>query len=106
MGVVELKTIEGVIQEFLNQVRRLVKVDAVYIFGSWAKGQAREYSDIDVAVVSGDFSGVGFYDAARLTPAVLKSDASIEVHPFRPEDFDQEKDPLVAEILFTGIKIL
>ena len=39
------------LNEYVNLVREHFPVQKVFLFGSYAKGTAREYSDIDVAVI-------------------------------------------------------
>lgn len=102
----DAQAIEGVVGRFVEHVRGMIRVDAAYLFGSRAKGRAQPYSDIDVAIVSPDFSGVRFDDAVRLIPAVLDTDVSVEVHPYRPEDFSPDRDPFVAEILSSGVRVV
>jgi predicted nucleotidyltransferase len=75
------------------------------VFGSYAKGQQTEWSDIDVALVSDQFEGNRFYDYHKLSPFLIKVDYSLEVHPFRPEDFTKD-NPFVEEIIETGIQIV
>ncbi len=81
-----------------------VNVQALYLYGSRAKGTHRRDSDIDVAVVSNDFSGDPIADIQLLLPALKKADTAIEAASFRPEDF-REEHPLVWEIKRSGIRI-
>lgn len=39
-----------------------VRSGSVFLFGSWARGQQREDSDIDLAVVSPDFIPMGYWE--------------------------------------------
>ncbi len=104
MAVVTDKAIE-VVEKFLKQLKDAnIKVERAVLFGSYVKGQAGEWSDIDIAVVSPDFSGIRFNDSRMLMPFVLKSDTRIEVHPFRPEDFN-EKDLFIRKIMKDGIEV-
>ena len=41
--------------DYVERLRQVVHVDGVYLFGSYAKGTADEWSDIDLAIVSPDF---------------------------------------------------
>jgi predicted nucleotidyltransferase len=81
-----------------------LQVDRVILFGSYATGTAGAWSDIDIALVSKDFSGNGFYDRKKVNPALIKTDTRIEPHPFRPEDFTDE-NPFVKEILRQGVEL-
>ena len=49
------------LRAFCAQLRRAhIEPDRIILFGSWARGQQRENSDIDVIVVSRDFARIGF----------------------------------------------
>lgn len=63
-------------------------VDRALLFGSWAKGTAREESDVDVALVSSSFSGDRFMDRRKIVPLRRNININIEPLPFRPEDFE------------------
>ncbi|MBI4727172.1 nucleotidyltransferase domain-containing protein [candidate division TA06 bacterium] len=89
---------------FTKEAKTVIKIDAAYLFGSSINGKDLKHSDIDLAIVSPDFSGFGFADRKKLNPLILKFGASLEVHPFKKSDF-LRKDPFIKEILKTGIKV-
>ena len=74
------------------------------VFGSYAKGNQNKWSDIDIALVSKDFTGSGFYDRKKVNPYLIRIDSRIEPHPFKPEDFTGD-NPFVNEILKDAIEI-
>lgn len=99
--------------ESLRAERLLIKIDGFkkmaiatdsIVFGSFVKGIAKEWSDIDVALVSPDFTGDRFEDRIRIIPMIRKIDSRIEPIPFRSEDFDNG-GMLVEEIKRTGTRI-
>ena len=79
-------------------------LERAVLFGSYANGTAGKWSDTDIALVSKDFIGVGFFDRKKVNPFVIKADSRVEPHPFRPEDFTED-NPFVKEILKQGIEI-
>ncbi len=81
-----------------------IQLERAILFGSYAKGTADKWSDIDVALVSKDFTGIGFYDRKRINPFIIKVDSRIEPHPFRPEDFTRD-NPFLDQILKDAIEI-
>jgi predicted nucleotidyltransferase len=81
-----------------------IHIDDAILFGSFAKGKAREESDIDVALISKAFSGDRFDDRRRIVPLRRAIDNRIEPIPFRPERFAQG-GILVDEIRREGIRI-
>lgn len=99
----EQSAIEAV-RLFARYASEQFRIREVYLFGSYAQGNPREYSDIDVAIVSDDFLGDRFEDVKSLIRFMLKSSVDIEIHPFKTEDFTPD-NPFVAEILRTGKRI-
>lgn len=102
----------SVSREILNDIQKLVvelekdsiRIERAILFGSQARGTASEYSDIDVALVSNDFSGTRFLDNQRMTKTILRVNRWIETHPFTREDFLDS--PFVRdEILPHGIEV-
>ncbi len=92
------------IRKYIAKVSQVRKVDRAYIYGSYAKGRSNKWSDIDVAIVSPDFSQDLFEERVFLMKLALKFDDRIEPSPFRPEDFNID-NPLVNEIRASGIAI-
>ncbi len=81
-----------------------INVERAILFGSYARGTATEWSDIDVALVSPDFSGNRFDDNCRIMKAKLRINARLETHPYTSEDFLDF--PFVRdEILEHGIEV-
>lgn len=94
------------LKKFLEKLKEDgIPVEAAYLFGSYAKGRAREWSDIDVAVISSDLSDDRFEERIRLSQISSRIDSRIEPVPFRPDTFVDE-DPLVWEIKKEGVRIL
>lgn len=95
----------GIAEKFIRLAEEAhIHIQNAVLFGSSARGDAGEWSDIDVAVVSSDFSGIPFYDREKLIPFMLKVDSRIELHPFRPEDFTED-DLFAREIIRTGVQL-
>ena len=57
-GVKTTKTID----RFLKETGKQFFVKKVILFGSYAKGHAKKYSDIDIAVVSDDFKNINYFE--------------------------------------------
>ncbi len=73
----------------------------MFLFGSYAKGTPREYSDLDVAVFADDFTGARVVDYPKVA-SILSRNISVELHPFHTDD-TAEENPFIEEILHTGI---
>ena len=85
---------------------RGVHLQTVIMFGSFAKGTQHEWSDIDVALVADEFTGVGFVDK-KLFPyiGIKKPYIRIEAKTY-PTDYFRDGDPFIEEIKKEGIVIL
>ncbi len=92
------------IEQFLQTVQRRQRIEAAYVYGSQVTGQATEWSDIDLAVISPDFSADRFQERVNLMLLAARIDDRIEPNPYTPEDFDAN-DPLVSEIQRTGVRV-
>ncbi len=81
-----------------------IEIQKAYIFGSYAKGNFNEDSDIDLALV---FKGLhkSFDMQIRLMKLRRKIDLRIEPHPFDESDFNSS-NPFANEIIRTGKKII
>lgn len=79
-------------------------VGKIILYGSYAKGGSRSYSDIDVCVISDKFSKNKDRYETYLWKKVLGVDRRIEPVGYHPDDFNIA-DPLVYEIKKHGIEI-
>jgi len=82
-----------------------VPIKTAFLFGSYAKGNPQEYSDIDLALVSEIFEGRRLADKSKIRRITLSVSSDLEVFPFNPNDFNSE-NPFAREIIETGIQIV
>lgn len=92
------------IRRYVDKIKSRYKIEAVFLFGSYARGDERECSDIDIAVVSEDFTDA-IDDGAKLIGMTWKIDTRIEPHPVSAKDFKEAANPFVREIIDTGIRV-
>ena len=78
-------------------------VYAAWLFGSYAKGGQQEESDIDLALVSDQFT-INFLENNHQTALINYDFPDIEVHHFNTQVFSKD-DPFINEIKKTGIRI-
>jgi uncharacterized protein len=93
------------VKRFLEAVSRERRVAAAYIYGSEARQQATQWSDIDVAVVSPDFADDLFAAQVALMRLAARIDDRIEPRAFTPESFNVN-DPLAGVIRSTGVRVV
>ncbi|NOZ61860.1 MAG: nucleotidyltransferase domain-containing protein [Calditrichaeota bacterium] len=98
--------IKSIIQKLLLALQENnIPVKRAILFGSYARGNFSEWSDIDLVIVSDVFVGERFDDKKKLIPITLKISYDLDVLPFNTKDFTEE-DPFVKEILETGVRIV
>ena len=83
-----------------------VQVNEAYLYGSYAKGDAKSYSDIDICVVSPGFGKDLIDEMVKLRQISRRVDDRIEALPFGIDDINNSYDPLAAEIRHFGQSVL
>lgn len=96
-------TPENLIKKYKSALTKAgIPVTKLILFGSYAKGYARPWSDIDVCVVSPIFGKNGYDEMVRLKFLTSGIDEMIEPHPYSPKDLANPYDPLAHEIRTHG----
>ena len=68
--------LENAISDFIQSLLKGLRVDAVVLYGSYARGTPHEWSDIDLAVISPDFEGIPIWKRQEMI-------AHLTVHRYR-----------------------
>jgi predicted nucleotidyltransferase len=90
-------------EQFVSLIPKDLGVKKSYLFGSYAKGEEREESDIDIAIVLENITD--FYTVQLLLMKLRrKLDLRIEPHPISASEFVYT-NPFAYEIKNTGIEI-
>lgn len=99
--MVRRKDIENEIQSFLAALNSNgFAVKKAILFGSMAKGNPHEYSDIDLAVWSERFTDNYFFNIEK-TAFIKRQFNNIEMHPFALNE-TADTNPFIEEIEATG----
>jgi uncharacterized protein len=93
----------NIAQIYAEAVQRKYNYVRVFLFGSYAKGNFNDDSDIDIAIVFKDYNNLleVQLDLMRIR---RKIDSRIEPHPFRENEFELS-NPIVNEIIKYGKEI-
>lgn len=91
------------VKKYLMIIPNDFGVKTAYLFGSFAKGNEREESDIDVAIILNNMPDF-FEIQKQLMRLRRKVDLRIEPHPISENDFNN-MNPFAFEIQQTGIEI-
>ena len=94
-----------VVRIFRRNIESLLSVKRVFIFGSFAKGNFTEHSDIDVCVIAGNVDN-NFLAELKIAPTILMSDVRIEPVVFSEEEYlEADTFGLLKEVKENGIEI-
>jgi len=100
--------VKRALKEYLTKVQRDIPVDFAILYGSQAKGQARPYSDIDIAVFSHKFKNKSHYAAQVMLQKYLwgiKADIQPVGYPVEEYSSKNKLDFVVGIIKKEGIII-
>jgi predicted nucleotidyltransferase len=95
------------IKEEIKKFKEKIGADKLIIFGSFARGNFNEHSDIDVLIVGKKFIGKRFYDRLRGLWLKWPLDLPVDFICYTPEEFEKLKKEvsIVSEALKEGIEI-
>ena len=79
-----------------------IKPDKLILFGSYATGQYRQDSDIDIVVISQDFENKSYWERIDiLAGAIYDIFEPIEATAFTPEEW-QSRESFIADFAENG----
>ncbi len=93
----------------LESLRKKHDIRAAYLFGSFVTGTAKEFSDIDLAVIVKSLkrSDDSPYDEAfQIFHEAQEYNSLFEVVCFEQEEFDRDGGSLVKKIKREGIRLI
>src|ERR1035437_4651272 len=93
----------NIAQRYAGAVKANYNYIKIILFGSYAKGNYNDDSDIDIAVIFKDYSNL-IDMQLELMRLRRKIDSRIEPHPFRESEFELS-NPIVNEIIKYGQEI-
>jgi predicted nucleotidyltransferase len=105
--VVDAKTVNDILTSYVADVKKEMPIDKAYLFGSYAKGNPRKDSDLDICFFSDYFEdkwvidiGVELLRIAEKYNKIL----DIEPHSFATSELN-DGNPFLEEILRTGVEL-
>lgn len=96
------------IRLFIDALKKAnVRVEKVYLFGSYVLGGAHEYSDVDIAVISPDFGKNFLEESIFLLKTAHKIDLLLSPEPYSLHEYNNASkgDFLWQEIIQKGLPI-
>ncbi len=96
--------INEIIKGFIITLSQEIPIGEVILLGSYAHGQPKEYSDIDLAVISDWFEGKPKIENMQYLSRIAATyNSLIEALPFTEKEYkDLDKRSFLASIVKTG----
>ena len=96
--------LEEIIKGFILRLRQEIPVKEIILFGSYAHGNPKEYSDIDLAVISDWFEDrPKIKNMQYLSRVAATYNSLIEALPFTEKEYrNLDKRSFLANIVKTG----
>jgi predicted nucleotidyltransferase len=104
MAQVQVEILEKINKYIDLILNRGIKIINVYLYGSYANNNFNEYSDIDLAIFSDNFTGIGVIDIDKISGISRQVDSRISALTLNRESFDSYF--VKSEIIDKGIKII
>jgi predicted nucleotidyltransferase len=105
--VADTKTVNDILSSYVADVKKEMPIDKVYLFGSYAKGNPHENSDLDICFFSDYYEDRWVIDVGvELLRIAEKYNriVDIEPHSFATSEIN-DGNPFIEEILRTGIEL-
>lgn len=101
------KEIKKTVKRYIEALEKDgLPVEKALIFGSYARGQNRHNSDIDVVVISPEFGKNRIKEGQYLFKKAWRIDSRIEPIPYHPRDYRENNlSPLLNEIKKSAIDV-
>ena len=99
--------INEIIKGFIARLSQEIPIKKIILFGSYAHGNPKEYSDIDLAVISDWFEGrPNIENMQYLSRIAATYNSLIEALPFTEKEYrNLDKRSFLASIIKNGRKI-
>lgn len=99
------RTIQDIVESYVRKIGKQIPIERAILFGSYAKGNYNEDSDIDIAIFSKYFASLEGLAAFKFL-FMETLDYGIDLQPlaFTPDDYEKPVG-VIEEIIETGIEI-
>ncbi len=105
--IMPLTTLINRLRSKVEQLLKTMHIDCVYLYGSYAKGCPRPYSDIDLIAVSPDFGKDIIGEGVMLMNAFEDVSIAVEPRAYSHKDYEEAESGtfLYEEVIKKGIRI-
>jgi predicted nucleotidyltransferase len=101
----DIEKVKATVKDYADEVRQIMPVVKVFLYGSYARGNPTKYSDVDVCFFVQNFGNKNCIEVMKdLLKLSRKYQIGIEPNVFEESEL-YDDDPFVEEVLRTGIEI-
>lgn len=90
-----------IVREYLNHIPRDIKIEGIFLFGSYVSGKVNRDSDIDLVIISSNFRKMDFLKRLELLSHVqgcsrITRSVPMDIIGYTPEEFKEiDKESLI-----------
>jgi predicted nucleotidyltransferase len=103
----DIETVTKIVGQYIDDVAKVMPIDKVFLYGSYAKGTQRDDSDVDICFFSDSFAARRTWDVLTdLFLLKVKYDKYLRIEPTAfPTSEIYNDNPFVKEVLRYGREI-
>jgi predicted nucleotidyltransferase len=83
-----------IFKQSLPRIKDKFKPEKVYLFGSQARGEALECSDLDVVIISEGFRNIKFLNRITEVLEIIDPPVGIDLLCYTPEEFARKREEI------------
>lgn len=92
--------VKKLVSEYIKEFPSNIRIEGVFLFGSYATGKVREDSDVDLVIISPDFEKLAFMDRlvllSKLRKSKLTRSVPMDIIGYTPEEFENiDKESII-----------
>lgn len=96
----------ALIRTFVSDLHPTLPVERAYLFGSYVTGTPKDYSDIDVALISPAITSENSFALNKMVfHRAMRFNVDLEPICFSPREFAEAQLPIIRNIKRDGVEI-
>lgn len=100
------QSVQEIVKDYVLNLQKKIPVEKAILFGSYAKGNPHQFSDVDIAIFSDYFKGMSRVDSIYfLLLNAVDYDLDLEPQGFTMDDYHHPLG-IVSEIISTGVELI
>ena len=95
----------GWIEEFITELKAVLELKGLILFGSRAKGDHITWSDYDICVISNDFAGQKPWERMELVLEKWSGRRALEPLCYTEDEFRRVQKTTIGQVIAKGQKL-